>query len=645
MHMKPRRLIIIALIVVIGVIALIAAVPFLIPASQYRVTLETAATNALGRQVKVGGPLRFSVYPTLGVTAEQVTVANAPGGAAPLFANVDELDVGVAVAPLLSGDVEVKTLILNKPTLALEADVAGKPNWLFEPKLTPEQKKTGGAGVKLERLGLGDVRIVGGALTYRDKLGKTQALSSLNATIALKSLDAPFALKSDFIYGGDPVKLTIAAPRPRALLEKKPTLLTVMLESEKLTAQMNGALDPADMSLAGKIDAKGPSLRKLAAWTGSPIGEGGGLGQFAVIGDVKTAGPVTTMSNAAVVVDNARGVANITITTAQGAPPYVAGMLALQALDVNPYLGAPQTPGSANAAKGVDVKQGWGADHIDLSGLKAINADLAITTGPLLFQKLKIDKSNIGLALRNGVMRATLKRLDLYGGVGSGLLVLDAHSGALLVQNNLSVSGLAAKAFLTDAVGLDKIEGSAKIDISIAAVGESQQALMNALDGKADFSFTNGALVGVNLAQIARQVQSALTGAAVGPAAKTDFAEMGSHFSIARGVAHTDDFHMLNPFIRITGAGDINVAQQTMDMKITPKAVKAIEGQGGKQDIGGLGIPFHVKGPWSKLKFEADLGGLVQDQVSKGLEGLGKSFNSSGLGGLFGQKPKPAPAP
>jgi len=166
---------------------------------------------------------------------------------------------------------------------------------------------------------------------------------------------------------------------------------------------------------------------------------------------------------------------------------------------------------------------------------------------------------------------------------------------------------------------------------------------MHTLGGKANFNFSNGALVGVNLAQVARQIQSVLTGAAVGPAAKTDFAEMGASFAIANGVAHTGDMKLLNPFIRIAGQGDVNLAAQTMDMKITPTIVKSNQGQGGQADLGGLSVPFHVSGPWSKLSYTPDLGGLVQSKVGDALgKVLGKGGSGSGgglggLGGLFGK--------
>jgi AsmA protein len=631
-------------IVVVALIGIIVAIPFLIPASQYRASLQKAASEATGRDVKINGPLRFAFYPALGLTAQQVTISNVKGGSAPLFANINELNVGVAVGPLLKGDVEVKKLILNQPKIALEADVGGKPNWVFEPKPKTPEELAKEKPIDLDRMGLGDARIVDGTLTYRDKVGKVQTITALNAQIDLKSLDAPFALISDFTYSASPVKFTLNAPTPRAFVEKKPTLINMVLESDKLTAKIDGALDPNTFAITGKLDAKGPNLRRLSAWVGSPIGEGGGMQQFAVIGDFKAEGPRTDLTNANIVVDDAKGSGNLTIIAPDGAVPYVKGVLLLEALDVNPYLAAPQSPDAADAAKGVDVNKGWGGEKIDLSGLKAINADLAITTGKLTFQKMQMDRAEMDVALKGGLMRTTMKRLDLYGGRGAGVLVLDARGDALRLQNSLAVVSIDAKSFLKDAIAMEKIEGKAKITIAIAGEGSTQQAIMNTLNGSTDFSVENGAISGVNLAQIARQIDSALTGAAVGPAAQTDFAELAASFAISKGVAHTNDLRMLNPFVRITGAGDINLAAQTMDMKIIPKAVKTIEGQGGKQDISGIGVPFLVKGPWAKLKFSADLAGLVQDRVGKEIDKLSKSFNEGGFPGLFGQKPKPAPA-
>jgi AsmA protein len=310
----------------------------------------------------------------------------------------------------------------------------------------------------------------------------------------------------------------------------------------------------------------------------------------------------------------------------------VSGTVALDGLDVNPYLGP---PAAAGAPTGVNVGAPWGNGPLDMSGLKAINADLNLTTGPLLFQKMKMDSSVMKVALKNGVMTADLDKLVFYGGTGTGVLIMDGRNPGMRLGAKLAARGVSAEPFLTDAIGFNKVQGKANIDLDVKGLGTTQQGLMNTLGGTAKFSFQDGALKGVNLAQVARQVQSVLSGTAVGDQAKTDFAEMAASFTLVNGVATTQDGRMLNPFIRVTGAGDLDVARQQINMKVTPTVVKAAEGQGGAFDLKGLTVPFTVRGPWAKLDFKPALGEVFQNKAQNE---IGKVLEKNNLGGILGGK-------
>ena len=70
---------------VIGVailVILVLALPFLIPADFVRAKLAAQVQEATGRALTISGPVRFRLVPGLGVTAEGVIFANAPGGIA-----------------------------------------------------------------------------------------------------------------------------------------------------------------------------------------------------------------------------------------------------------------------------------------------------------------------------------------------------------------------------------------------------------------------------------------------------------------------------------------------------------------------------------------------------------------------------------
>jgi AsmA protein len=163
---------------------------------------------------------------------------------------------------------------------------------------------------------------------------------------------------------------------------------------------------------------------------------------------------------------------------------------------------------------------------------------------------------------------------------------------------------------------------------------------MKSLGGAARIKFVDGAIKGVNLAEIARTIQSALTGSAVGGAAKTDFAELSASFVIKNGVAANRDMKLLNPFVRLNGAGIIDIGEQTLDYRVEPKAVGSAKGQGGPLDIGGIGIPFRIKGPWSNPSYTPDLSGVLPgalDSILKGGDPL-DGLKGGGLGDLLGGK-------
>jgi AsmA protein len=144
----------------------------------------------------------------------------------------------------------------------------------------------------------------------------------------------------------------------------------------------------------------------------------------------------------------------------------------------------------------------------------------------------------------------------------------------------------------------------------------------------------------VNLAQVARTVQAALSGQATGAAASTDFADLSSTFTVADGVMATDNLRLLNPFVRLDGQGLINIGAQTIDMRIAPRAVNNAQGQGGDVSVAGLGVPFRVSGPWSHVGFRVAIEEVVQNQLRDILNRRGEDNPLGRLGdALFGRQP------
>ena len=257
------------------------------------------------------------------------------------------------------------------------------------------------------------------------------------------------------------------------------------------------------------------------------------------------------------------------------------------------------------------------ADRLDLTGLRAMDADLTLSIAALKFQKLAFSNVAMSMRIANGALDARLTRIGLYGGGGTARMIADGSTNTPRVAVELDARDVQAEGLLRDAIGFDKISGRGRVRASVIGMGLNQAALMQSLRGTASFTFNDGQFKGVNLAQVARVVQSLTNPQATAPATgnATDFSEMGASFTLANGVAATEDLHFLSPFIRLDGQGLINIGAQTLDMRLSPRAVNSAEGQGGNAALQGIGIPFRAHGSWAHVQFSPMLDAAAQNAL------------------------------
>ncbi len=614
-------------LIVLGLVALVA----FFPKKAALAEVERQVEAATQRDLTLGEDISFTIWPALGFTATDVALSNPEGFPEGDFLAIDRVVFRIALMPLIGGDLRITRLYLDGPTLTLLARADGKGNWEFP---TTEESEP------IAALQLEDTRIRDGAMSFRGAVGEPLVLDRIEAAFAIASLEEAVNVRGRFNYLDKTFDVESVVGAPRAVLEQGETPLTAALSSDVLIANFDGAANAMTGALTGALSAQGASLRDLAAWQKAPLEPGPGFGAWSMQAQMHREGDVMRLTDGAFALDAIRANGDLDVITTAGVPVRVNGALQMASLDVNPYLPPPPT-GQA----GVEVSTAWPTTSIDLSGLSAVNADLNLSIGALKFQQLEFSNARLRLGIENGIADARLQQVALYGGSGTGRLVADGRQRANRIGVQLDVQNVQALPLLTAAIGFDKIEGRGRLRTGLMGVGVSQADIMRSLRGNASFSFNDGAWRGVNLANVARQIQTRLQGGTVSQSASTDFAELSATFNVANGVAVTQDLRMLNPFVRLEGQGLINIGAQTIDMRIAPRAVNTMEGQGGRADVGGVGVPFRVSGPWTAPQFRIDLGdtirNAVRDQAQRALVGA----NLGDLGAAFGLgAPAQAPA-
>jgi AsmA protein len=641
-HLRKRSpLVTVALYMALGVVAvLVTGVIFLFiaaPTHLIRDEIIAIVKAETGRDLSVAGKTSFSFFPSLGIELGDVSLSPPPGMAGAPTMRVAALTVSVPIVPLLRRELAIDRLVLDKPEFDLRVDRHGRRSWDFA-KLEL---------IELANLALDDVRIVDGTLRYSDeRSGVRETIDQINVKVALKSLTSPLSAAGDLRWKSETVRFDGHVGSLKAVLDGVATKLAMKVDARPVTANFRGTLRMGETALVdGRLGARSASVAKLAAWFGTTLPNVKGLGLLTLDGQLKTTGSTVALNNATIVLDGATAKGKISVDT-KGIRPFVRTTLQISELDLNKYMvaggSAARPPAKlkdesekpAGPLRGYTQRAGgWSTEPIDVSGLGALDLEGRLTLGRLLYEKIKVGRSEIAIVLRNRQLKINFEEVHLYEGKGRGVLVLDARQSIPRLVARLRVNGVSARPLLRDAAGFDGIAGDGQLTLSLTGQGRNQQQIVSALNGTADLAFFNGALVGINIPAIIRSAQRfEFDGWSQSPSQKTDFSELSAIFKIVQGIARNQDLKMTSPLLRITGEGMVSLPAKTLDYVVKPKLVASLAGQGGQQDLAGIVVPVRVHGAWANPNFTPDLSGFL-----KGLKGGSiRSF----LDGLIGRSGK-----
>ncbi len=639
-------------VIVLLLIVAVIVVPMLIPLERYKSEIQAQAKSATGRDLRIDGDISLSLLPTIAVSVENVGFANAPGASTPEMATIDRLDVALQILPLISGEVAIDRFILDKPVITLEVDKNGRPNWQFDTAAAAPAPSggdgggTGGGadtGAALKELRLGDVRLVDGTLTYIDhRSGQEVRVSEVNMELSLPSLSSPFAADGSAVWNSQKVSLEIDAENPQALMSGETSKLAMKVDSEPVTFSFDGAARNTDaLGLQGALALDVPSIRELAAWTGQPLDfPGEGLGPFNIAGDLEMTGPKIALTDAKIRLDEINGNGLFSVD-ATGAKPFIKAELSVEELNLNPYL-PPEQEGAAADASGGGAGGGggeaggdWSDEPIDVSALGLLNADLAFNAGGILFKDVKIGKSSLTVVLKDSRLTANLAEMQLYDGSGTGKITVDGSGAKPSLTADFDLANFQAGPFLNDLAKFDRILGTTESKISVKSSGGTQRELVSNLNGNGAVVFRDGAIKGVNLAAMMRNISVAAIESSFDDAQATDFAELSGTFKIDKGIVTNDDLNLVAPLVRMTGTGKVPLPPRTVDYTVKPKLVGTLEGQGGQSDLAGVAVPIKVSGPWSDISYKPDLGAALKEQIKDPSAVMEKLQDEEGAKGLL----------
>lgn len=639
-------------IIMLIIVLLIVVATQLISTEDIVNQVSTNVEQSTGRVLTVNGEQSLSVFPSLTLALNDVNFSNVAGGSKPNMASINELLIHIPWFSVFSGELAIEKFVINDPNILLEKSVDGSVNWQFSTMAntdhdTEKDTKTSPTNDKPVTLpdgfdiSLGQVEINGGKLTFIDHQSKeTKIIDQLDLAITMPSLRQALNLSGSVRYMAQTLELESIITSPAKAINNQPFAVELNLTSALVKLNYQGEVVQQGEELNGKLSLSGDSVKALLNWQNiALVAKDEAFNKFSLSTNMGFANNKLTLNKLKVSLDELEFNGSTAITLSE--PLNISSTIDLGILDLNPYLPEPSsevetTPTDDQVSQPIV----WDNTELDLSVLRSINANISIKSSQLLVRDIKLGKNELALMLNKGVADVQLKSFQGYEGNGSGAIKLNANKKPYQITTKFDLANINAEPLLTDAVGFDKLIGKGQLAWDLSTQGISQREFIKQLNGHLDISFIDGAVKGVNLAAIAKSASNIMQGnlSAVSldsdfsNADKTDFAALTGKFTLTNGVATTDNLSLNNPFIRISGTGDINLPETKVNLQIKSKVVASTQGQAAEATDSGIVIPIKITGPFHDIKIRPDVSSGAKDKVKDKIKDKVKDK----LKGLFG---------
>ncbi len=623
-----KVLIVLVVAVLVGAIAVLESIDF----DRYRGVIAREVEAATGRELLIRGhiePHVLSLTPSLAI--DDVAFANAPWGTRPEMVTLKRLEVEVALVPLLSGNVEVKRLVLLAPDILLETDAEGNRNWVFEDAGgEPSREEAEAAAPGAEKLpAVTAVRIEDATLTYRDgRSGKATTVTIERLSGFAESAESPLVLDLSGTYNGAGFEAN-AELGALARLGDPEKPYPVSLEAKaggadiSVTGTIHEPLKAKGLDLMVSIE--GTDLAALGGLIGASLPNVGAYRVSAKLGDEDAAITIDDLE-AQVGESDVKG----DIVWVRAEKPSVRAELASSLLVLSDFIGAKASKGKAGSEEPAPgeqrARQGddriFSDEPLPLEALNAVDAEVTLTAARIVTGGPALSNVTVKLVLEGGKLTMTLATADLAKGRFSADVTVDAGATPALVSAHLSLKDLDLAA-LTQEMGLSEtVAGKASFEADVTGHGGSVRALMASLAGRTDLVVGESRVRNAYLRILLADATKVLVGE-VGEDTKVNCAV--SRFDINAGRALSRAMVMDTETLTLTGSGEINLATEELDLTLTPKPKEV--------SLVNLAVPLKVTGRLSSPTVLPDPTGVAK----KAATGVIGAMTGVGLvGGLLG---------
>ena len=675
-------------VVGLGVLAAIALVVFFDP-NDFRQQISAQVEKSTGRELTIEGDLSISFFPWLAVEIGRTSLGNAEGFGDEPFLSFDSARLSVQVLPLLlRQEISVGTASLEGFAANLAVARNGTTNWddlasgaADEPAA---EEPAGGTDFDLD---IASVRLGDARVSYTDAQGgSSYTITGLTVTTGRVALGEPFAVDAGFEFeaapGGLGGKLELAT-----MLNLAEGMQQLSLDGLSISGSLRGLVDAptefqfesrgivldmaAERVALGELDLGVLGLSMSAdvepfsyAGTPQPVARLR-IADFSLKDLMRTLAiepPVTADPNAMTTVsfsgraavgeealvldDMTLRLDDTTMTGRLSVPLTDTGFLGFDLVADSITLDNYMAPADETAAAAADEAA---ADiEIPVELIRSLKARGSARLneaylGPVTFTNLQL-----GVNGADGKLRLNPVTAQFFGGAYEGDVRIDASGSVPVLSVNENIRDVNLGSMAQAVFETDNVTGTVNGSFVLSGAGATVAAIRSDLDGNMSIELKDGAWEGVDVWHQLRTARALYKQEAQPEPklpARTEFSNVRATGVVTDGMFSNNDLLAELPFLRVTGAGTVDLVKTEMDYSVQARVLEKPEllgmiSQDEMDDFTKVLIPIRIRGPLASPSFRPDIEAMFRQEVEQAIEEKKEDLKKDLLDRLLGEPTK-----
>jgi AsmA protein len=629
--------------------------------NNYKDRLAASIKQATGRDLRMPGDIKLTVFPWIALELGPASVVNPPGFSDEPFLLFSHASLRVKLLPLLRRRLEVTRVEIDDLNLRLSKNPDGRGNWQDVETIPVLSTPIGSDRTRMPHsLGwLADVRVHRGRVSY-------QHLSVENLELETGSVAPNQEI---------PMVISFTANRgiagERISVNAKFDLKEASVQQPMQFAALNlsGTVSRPGDSRTGHWDLAAPTLEvnpqqqalQAPAFTFNYLGARltGNVRATKILDDMSMTGSATLMPlvlqefvpRIGIVIPKTQDPKVLLLLSATTDFAYELNALSLRNLQA--HLDDTQFQGNIKFSVGESGPLAFdlAADQIDLDRYrapegraigndpslpdqpsqpaKALQVGGTLTVASARFSRMDFTNLRVTVASKDSVTHLFPAEAQIDGGRYSGDMILDNRGAVPVLSINEHFTGVDMVRLLSNSAQKGRVSGRANLNLKGSARGTTVDTLLKTLSGHLDADLVEGAFEGIDVGYEIDRAQALIDRARMprDNTGHTTFDVFKTSAQIVNGIAETQDLTISSQALRVIGHGTANLATKAINFQLMASILKS-------PATSLVDIPLKVSGTYTDPAVKPDIDAVVKGQLKQKLQDV---LKRNGLQGLFGK--------